>query len=161
MFEWGAVLKRNCVFFVVQILTREQGYVNDNLCVRGILYNVRKTPKCVDIISQNLLVISAWNLASALNTVYVWTGLSQFKIWLDLPTQSQEYDDNRFYVARSILRSRADSLRFGACDSKRVTVAFYCTALSGSYKVGCRLVAFCVHHTTMHHITSLHAKPHT
>ena len=33
--------------------------MNDNLCVRGILYNVRKTPKCVDIISQTLFVINA------------------------------------------------------------------------------------------------------
>ena len=63
------------------------------------------------------------------------------------------------------------------CDSKRVTVAFFLlrvlnihgngvlTALFGCYVAGatsncCRLGAFCVHHTTMHHVTPIHAKPH-
>ena len=39
------------------------------------------------------------------------------------------------------------------------------TALFGCYMADamwncCRLSAFCVHHTTMHHVMSLHAKPH-
>ena len=60
-----------------------------------------------------------------------------------------------------------------ACDFKWVTVTFYSvflnihrsgvlTALFGCYIAGamwncCHLSAFCVHHTTMHHVTSLHA----
>ena len=61
--------------------------------------------------------------------------------------------------------------------SKRMTVAFYsefwistevvylqrCFVryMAGATWNCCRLGAFCVHHTTMHHVTSLHAKPQT
>ena len=64
-----------------------------------------------------------------------------------------------------------------ACDSEWVTAAFHsafwkstevmylqrwigCRTTGATWNC-CRLGAFCVHHTTMHHVTSFHAKPHT
>ena len=56
-----------------------------------------------------------------------------------------------------------------ASDSKWVTFLLYVlniypsgvfTALAGAMWNYCYLGTFCVHHTTMHHATSFHAKPH-
>ena len=89
IFEWGAVLKKSCVFCVVQILNNRS--CRDMWMIICILeqYFI----KCVDIweaTSHNLLEINVWYLASALSLWFSWYmyGLYcvSFKIWLHLPT---------------------------------------------------------------------------
>ena len=93
IFEWGAVLKKSCIFCVVQILNN--GSCRDMwmiICVYiGTAFH-KMCVKCVDIweaTPHNLLEINAWNLASALSmwfSSYMY-GLYcvSLKIWLHLP----------------------------------------------------------------------------
>ena len=68
----------------------------------------------------------------------------------------------------AVLRSRADSLR--SCDKNEFNSAFWIATeviylqrchISGATWNCCRFGTFLLHRTTMHHVTSLHAKPYT
>jgi len=82
---------------------------------------------------------------------------------------------DRFYMALFSALEQTHCARMWFLNSDLLETHFWISstevvylqhALFGCYMAGatwncCRLSALCVHHTTMHYVTSLHAKPHT